>query len=334
MSKAIRFHWWPRALATLLLLVAALWGWGQVSPWPSAMVIRAVFSSGGAHTAAALGKHVPRGTMATFDVPYAPGNVDETLDVFVPRTHARPLTTIVWIHGGGFVAGDKSEIANYARILAAQGYGVVTVNYTLSPEAHYPTQLQQLNHALAWVSANAARHGLDRNRIVLAGDSAGAQLAAQLANLVTSPAYAQRVGVRPALLPAQVIGAVLFCGPYDSDYAKPAPGAKPSWFMQTVMWSYMGRKDFWNHPGIDDWSVARHVTRAFPPAFVSVGNHDPLQQHSYAMASALQRAGVRVDTLFWPKDLQPGLPHEYQFNLDHDAGREALRRLTVYLAGL
>jgi len=332
--KPVRFHWWPRALAALALLVLALWGWTQVSAWPSAMVIRAAFKSGGAHTSAALGKHVPRNVAATYDVAYAPGDADEALDVFVPRTRTQPLTTIVWIHGGGFVAGDKSEIANYARILAARGYGVVTVNYTLAPEAHYPTQLVQINRALAWVSTNARRHGLDPDRIVLAGDSAGAQLAAQLANLVTSPDYARSVGVRPALAPAQLIGAVLFCGPYDSDYAKPAPGRKPSWFMQTVMWSYMGRKDFWNHPDIEDWSVARHVTRAFPPAFVSVGNHDPLQAHSHAMAAALQRAGVRVDALFWPKDYAPGLPHEYQFDLDHEAGREALRRLEAYLSAL
>jgi len=124
--KPVRFHWWPRALAALALLVLALWGWTQVSPWPSAMVIRAAFKSGGAHASAALGKHVPRDVAATFDVAYAAGDADEALDVFVPRTRTHPLTTIVWIHGGGFVAGDKSEIANYARILAARGYGVVT----------------------------------------------------------------------------------------------------------------------------------------------------------------------------------------------------------------
>jgi acetyl esterase/lipase len=184
------------------------------------------------------------------------------------------------------------------------------------------------------VSANAGKYRLDRNRIVLAGDSAGAQLAAQLANMATSPAYAKALGMTPALAPSQLIGVVLFCGPYDAKYTMQPGQVKPSWFMQTVMWSYMGRKDFWNHPDIGAFSVARHVTPAFPPAFVSVGNDDPLQVHSYAMAEGLRRAGVRVDTLFWPKDHVPALPHEYQFNLDNAEGKEALRRLEAYLSTL
>jgi acetyl esterase len=77
--------------------------------------------------------------------------------------------------------------------------------------------------------------------------------------------------------------------------------------------------------------VANYVTGAFPPAFVSAGNADPLLSQSLEMAKVLKAAGVRVDTLFFPDDHEPPLPHEYQFNLDTEAGQLALERSLAFL---
>ena len=108
--KPVRFHWWPRALAALALLVLALWGWTQVSPWPSAMVIRAAFKSGGAHASAALST-VPR-VPAKFAVSYTRTIRDgsrygsdsistafttEKIAVFAPMPSARQMTATVLV---------------------------------------------------------------------------------------------------------------------------------------------------------------------------------------------------------------------------------------------
>ena len=77
--------------------------------------------------------------------------------------------------------------------------------------------------------------------------------------------------------------------------------------------------------------MARFVTAEFPPAFISAGNGDPLLPHSRALAEALGRRGVEVDALFFPEP-QARVPHEYQFNLDTDAGREALERAVKFVA--
>lgn len=74
------------------------------------------------------------------------------------------------------------------------------------------------------------------------------------------------------------------------------------------------------------------MTADFPPAFISAGNADPLLRHSTALAETLASHGVSVDSLFFPSDYAPGLPHEYQFNLDTDAGRLALDRSGAFLA--
>ena len=230
------------------------------------------------------------------------------------------------------MSGRRQDVAHYLKILAARGFVVANVDYSIAPGATWPTPTRQVNAALSYLQAHADALNIDADRIVLAGDSAGAQIAAELANAITSPDHARRIGITPALAPRQLAGTLLFCGPYDAglvQWDSPFAG-----FMRTVLWSYMGRKDFLDDPRLDTFSVVHHVTPAFPPAFISAGNADPLEPHSHAMAAALQKQGVRVDALFFPKDHALPLPHEYQFNLDSEAGRQAMERSVAFLHGL
>ena len=73
----------------------------------------------------------------------------------------------------------------YFELIAAQGYTVIAVDYSLAPAATYPAALRQLNDALVYLQAQADRLHVDTGRLVLAGDSAGAQLVSQLATLTT-----------------------------------------------------------------------------------------------------------------------------------------------------
>lgn len=298
------------ALATGGLGYAAL----ELSPRPGALVYGFFMNWGGERLNAALKKHVPPGVTAVPDQEYQPGVF---LDVYYPAQSARALPVIVWMHGGAFFAGTRKHVANYLKILAARGYVTVAVGYTLAPGGRYPTQLRQANAALAYLLQNAPRLRIDPQRFYLAGDSAGAQLAAQLANIISVPSYAATVGITPSIKRSQLRGAILHCGVYDLDLGP------PSHFMRTASWAYSGRKD----AQLAEISVVRYVTADFPPAFISAGNADPLLPHSRALAKAL----AKVDTLFFPEDYKPPLPHEYQFNLDTEAGRLALERTLTFL---
>jgi acetyl esterase len=105
-------------------------------------------------------------------------------------------------------------------------------------------------------------------------------------------------------------------------------------FNRTVMWSYLGTKRLDNDPRVAEFSVNRHLTPQFPRAFVSVGNADPLAPQSVLRAEAIRAQDVDADTLFFPKNYGPPLPHEYQFDLDSRAGEKALERLTAFLERL
>jgi len=313
-------------LAGLALAVLALF---RLSPWPGALLIRHVFDEEGERVARALDAHLPADVTAWWDEVYDPADPDARLDVFHPAAPGPTRATIVWIHGGAFVAGSKGHVAGYARILAARGFTVAGVGYSLAPWHRYPKPVLQVDAALGHLQREAARLRVDPARFVLAGDSAGAHIAAQLACAISDPGYAAALGLRPAIRRDQLAGVILHCGPYDA--RRIDASGRFGGFLRTVLWAYIGRRDFTADPAMATFSVVEHVTATFPPAFISAGNADPLEPQSRALAAALAAQGVRVDPLFFPADHTASLPHEYQFHLDTAEGRLALERTLAFL---
>jgi acetyl esterase len=322
------------AMAVLALAGCVLLGFiaFKVSPWPSVWVTRWVFSRAGTATNEAMGAYTSGSIRQQEALSYDSGDKDAVLDFYRPAAlDGMTLPIIVWIHGGGYVAGSRTEISNYARILSGEGFAVATVDYSLAPTHRYPVQLRQVNRALAFLSSNASRLQIDPGRFILGGDSAGAQIASQLAALTTSAEYARSIGLKPALLPEQLRGAVLFCGPHDARTM--AARASESWFIHTILWSYFGS------PApperlLQEFAVVPHVTAAFPPSFITVGNGDPLAPQSVALADALRQKGVRVESAFYPDSYTPSLGHEYQFDLSLPASLDVLRRTRAFLGSL
>lgn len=307
-----------------------------VSPWPSALVIRAVFDRGAANTLAELQRHDDStGVDETLDIVYGVAGADTSLDVFSPGagdpSRGAALPTLVWVHGGAWISGDKANVRPYVRTIAAAGYTTVSVNYTDSPAATYPTAVTQLNSALAYLVQNAEALRIDPSRIVLAGDSAGANLVSQLATITTSSDYAATVGVVPALRPEQLRAVVLNCGIYDVRGIPDVPGLV-GWGFRSALWAYLGEKDWSNTAGASQMSTIESVTAAFPSTWITGGNGDPLtDSQSKPLAAKLFSLGVPVETLFYPADHAPELPHEYQFHLDFEDARDARDALIDFL---
>lgn len=304
-----------------------------VSPWPSALLIRTFFEIDARQTVQTMEKYAPTGGLRErMNVPYAPGgSPDTTFDLFAPKGAVQPRTTVVWIHGGAWISGSKSNVDPYVRMIAARGYTGISLNYTVAPEAQYPTALNQLNTALAYLVDHAAELGVDPTRIVLAGDSAGAQYAAQLAVLVTNPAYANKVGIAPSLSPKQLAAVVLDCGIYDVRGIPSAPGIG-GWGFRIALWAYLGTKDWSHTPGGEAMTTVDHVTKDFPRTWISGGNADPLTAgQSKPMAAKLTSLGVPVTSVFYPADETPPLKHEYQFHLNDAAARSAFESTIDFL---
>ncbi|WP_394194592.1 alpha/beta hydrolase [Microbacterium foliorum] len=320
------------AVGIVLIVVAVVTIIGALTPWPSAMVIRAVFTRGGDETAAEMDKHVPDTELTEkLDLAYADGGADTTMDVFTPASATGPLPTVVWIHGGAWISGSKENVDPYMRILAAEGYTTIAVNYTIGPEGVYPLAVHQLNDALAYIDAHADELGVDPTQIVLAGDSAGGQLASQMATLITSPDYAEIMDVTPALEAEQVVATVLNCGVYDLAALATLDGIA-GWGLKTSMWAYSGTKTWAEDSTGATMSTIDWVTEDFPTTYISGGNGDGLTWlQSIPMAQRLDALGVDATTLFWPAPHEPQLPHEYQFHLDMPDAQTALQKTIDFL---
>jgi acetyl esterase len=317
-------------LGVVVVLVTAIFIAFRSSPWPSVAITQYAFSRGDRASQAALEKHVPMNVVTRRDLAYGDGR-DEKFDINHPEDTNGLLPTIVWVHGGGWVAGSKEGVGNYPKILAGHGYTTVGVEYARGFGVTYPEPVQQVNAALGYLVRNAAALHIESDAIVLAGDSAGAQIAAQLAVITTDPSYARQMGISPSLKPKQLAAVLLLSGAYDIE-AMDFEG-EFSWF-KTVVWAYSGTRNFRNDERFRLVSVTHYVTSAFPPAFISSGNGDPWAPQAVALTRRLEELGVEVDSLFFPANYSPMLPHEYQFNLDIAAGQEVLDRMLAFVGAV
>lgn len=314
-----------------LAAVGATGLFARFSAWPSALVIRAVFAKGARATVQEMEQFAKSGDAVRHRALQKHGTQSCGMDIFQPATASAPPPTVVWIHGGAWISGTRRDIAPYLRMLAAQGFAVVGIDYPIAPGKRYPTAVSELSRALRYLTDNAAQLGIDAGQIVLAGDSAGAQLASQLAAMATSEDYASQVGIESGIKGEQVSGVVLCCGVYDLEALSRSTGVV-GWGFKTALWAYAGERDWSGTPAARDMSTLRHVTGAFPPAFVTGGNGDGLTgAQSIALADRLAELGVPVTRIFWDDDHEPALPHEYQFHLRFPEAHHAFREIVSFL---
>lgn len=103
------------------------------------------------------------------------------LDLYAPKITSSTLRPVVlMIHGGGWASGTRSHMEVMAHDLARHGYVAIPITYRLSPEAKYPTGIEDLWDAVAWLTQNGAQYGADPRQLFVLGASAGAQLATLL----------------------------------------------------------------------------------------------------------------------------------------------------------
>ncbi|MBI1376873.1 MAG: alpha/beta hydrolase fold domain-containing protein [Frankiales bacterium] len=317
----------PMARATGALVAAGLRASLMVSPRPTVALLRREFARSGAERAERLRPGAPPDVRSIVDERYGQG-VDELLDVHLPTPAAGPLPVLLWTHGGAFVGGSKDEIDYYLAHLARAGLCVVAPRYTLAPAARHPAPARQVMRALTHVVGNAHRWEADAGRVVLAGDSAGAHITAQVAAAVVDGDYARLLGLEPTLEAGALRATVLCCGIYDLGPAALSASA----VLRACGWAYSGSRDVARDTRfLRSTAVVDHVGEAFPASFVTVGNADPLAPQTAALVRRLRSLGVEVESVEFDADHAPALGHEYQFDLALEDSRATLERMIAFV---
>ena len=207
------------------------------------------------------------------DLVYRPGgdaDGKDKLDLYVPAGPG-PHPVIVFIHGGGLLQGDKSIYAGLGQYFVRRGFAAALINHRLSPGVSHPAHIQDAAAAFAWVYRNVERFGGNPKRIVLAGHSSGAYLAALLA---LDPRWLGAQGLDPSA----IRGVVPISGFFDVELLAPSRPMSV-WGTDKAVWR--------------DASPIRYVRRDAPPMLLlyADGDDDARRAESRTLEQALSDVG-------------------------------------------
>jgi acetyl esterase/lipase len=194
---------------------------------------------------------------------------------------------LVYFHGGGLVAGSLDTHDPICRSLSnAAGCVLLSVDYRLAPEYPFPAAIADGCHAIAWTAVHADELGVDRNRIGICGDSAGATLAAVVCQALAVTGEAS-LAMQFLLCPIMD-----FCATTQSrrDYA--AGYLVDQATLEHDLKHYLGADGDPCHPRISPLRVAD--VRGLPPTCIHTAEFDPLRDEGAAYAERLREAGVRT----------------------------------------
>ena len=232
------------------------------------------------------------------DIGYAePASPLYTLDLYAPAG-AQHAPVVFWIHGGGWQAGDKSDVADKPRFFVEKGFVFVSVNYRLLPQVEMADIFRDVAKSFRWVHDHIAEYGGDPKRVLVGGHSAGAQLAALLC---TDERYLKAEGISFTDL--------LGCVPVDGDtYDVPAiietaetrcrvHGQPLPKFGHRAKFGNSSEKHL-------DYSAVTHVAqgKGIPPFLIlHVADHPDTSAQAFRLGTVLKAAGVQT-TVFGAKE--------------------------------
>lgn len=273
----------------------------------------ATLADGFFRSASRLGRLHPRarphihGVEVLRNVPYDQAHPEHRLDIWNPSTpSSAPRPAVLYVHGGGFRILSKDTHWVMALLFARRGYVVFSVDYRLAPRNPFPAAIEDVSLAYAWVVANAHRHGADPERLVIAGESAGANLATTLAltSCYERPEPAAQTVYRTGVSPKVVLPA---CGMHQ--VTNPGRFQGYSRFIQDrleeVTDAYVGHLDDHEHPSLDLADPVRWLERKEPPTrplpafFLTCGTADPLLRDTERLHEALLHHGAQAEARYY-----------------------------------
>ena len=226
---------------------------------------------------------LPPGVTKVADCEYVrDGHPRHRLDLYLPEHVEERLPVILWVHGGGWITGDKA--GGPAIQFATKGYAVAAMNYRYSQHATFPAQLHDCKAAVRWLRANASAYSLDATHIGAWGASAGGHLVAMLG--LTGGIKTLEGDLGNSEQSSRVQAVVDWFGP--TDFLTLGP--------RETRTKFLGG-DAIEHPEkANAASPMRFISSQAPPFFIVHGDEDPLVAYSQSttFAEALERAGVET----------------------------------------
>ncbi len=223
----------------------------------------------------------PADVKAIKGIKYGEDPLFNILDLYLPNTASGKLPVLVSFHGGGYCYGDKELYRFYTSQFCHFGFAVINFNYTLAPKGCFPKPIEDVNMVMKWLCDNADSYGLDKENVVMIGDSAGAQLTSQYAAAVTNPEYAKLMNIVVPNIKLRAIS--LGCGLYSFNIRKGGTQALERIYLAKDPSKYGEKLD-----------VLGHITADYPPTFLMSSPGDYLVDNMAPMYEFLNSKGIEV----------------------------------------
>lgn len=321
-------------LLGILLIVALSF---VLSAYPGAFVIRKLFDHPVTIRDEKRYKEAEKEVALQLDLSYPSSKKDHTYDFYYPKHTTDPLPVVLWVHGGGYVGGDKKDVREFATYLAKEAHvAVLAYNYERAPESRYPGQLTQLSEWIHFLQTQLPKQQpkIDWNCIFIGGDSAGAQIAVQYASLQTNPTYAKQMDWTPDLKPSQLKGVLSYCGPLDLQQIAQSPQQKKSFFERffigSIARSLINNRNWQTSKELKEATSTLHLDNHFPPIFITDGNAVSFAEQGHAFMQAAKQHQVPVQSLFF-QQTKKQIPHEYQFHYDTPEAKKCFEQTVHFI---
>jgi acetyl esterase/lipase len=212
-----------------------------------------------------------------------------SLTIVRPAGSKAVLPAFIFVHGGGWILGDFPTHERFVRDLVADsGFAAVFVNYTPSPEAHYPTAINEIHAAAKWVAAHGEEIQVDGQRLAIVGNSVGGNMTAAVA-LMAKDKGGPKFKCQVMLWPVTDAN-------FDTEsYREYAEGyflsrAMMEWFWDAYAPNSAQRREIYASP----LQATAEQVQGLPPALIQVAGNDVLRDEGLAYARKLDAAGVDV----------------------------------------
>lgn len=239
-----------------------------------------------------------QGIMQIAAVPYIKDDDDaHTLNVYYPQNTTKAMPTIIDIHGGGWMYGNRDLNKNRNMFLASLGFSVVSLNYRLLPKTDLQGQIKDIFSALNWFGNNARKYHCDTNNVFLTGDSAGGHLAALAICCMQSEDLQNAYDVKPInfIIKAVALSHAM-CDVYDLGLGKKGfiAGKVKKEMLHMMFGKHITSSPIYKKASITEVSQGLK----FPPIMLISSEADELHGQSVKLLNCFQNAS----TYFWKKD--------------------------------
>jgi acetyl esterase len=258
----------------------------------------------------------PYGMPSTREIGHISDEQVGEIPIRIYQNDGEPTGLIVYFHGGGFVIGSIGLMDNVARELAhASGAVVISVEYRLAPEDPYPAGLEDCESVTRWAIANVDRFNVSPDRVVVAGESAGGNLATAVTLRLRDSGERSLAG--------QILMYPGVAGPLAHPSAVEFDGLVISLKAGEHYWAaYSGAQNIDRDPYAAP--LYAESLKDLPPAVVVLGGCDMLRDEGRAYAERLRNDGVEVDEVCYA-----GQPHGF-INFDFPAAGLAFEHIGAW----